>query len=264
MAYSESLLFLLMVLAMYGMRAGWPRLLVAVIIGAATAARPVGLALVAPFLWTLWSDWKEREKAPSPGQRGQRGPAPLVQAAALVAISVWGLAAFMAWQGATFGDPLAFVRAQNYWAVRQANTALRELSSLASLSAMADVYVPDSPVYWRRFDSDLPAWLSLQFANPIYFAAAVALSLWGWFRGWLDDREALLATFLLLIPYVTHGFECGLAGHGRYATVAFPAHLALARALQSAAPLARWALYGVFTGLLFAYSALFACGYRLV
>jgi hypothetical protein len=264
MAYSESLFLCLMILTMYGLRVGWPRIAVAAVIGCATAARPVGLALLAPFVWTLWQDWKEQQKGPAVANRSTGAPIDFAPAAGLIAVSVWGLAAFMAYQAAAFGEPLAFVKAQNYWAVRQADSPIGELSSLASLSAMVDVYTPGSSAYWRRFDQNLPAWLSLQFANPIYFVTAAALCGWGWLRGWLDDRESLLGLFLLMIPYVAHGFESAMTAHGRYAAVVFPAYIALAHAVQHAPAWVRRALYCVCAGLLLAYAALFAGGYRMV
>lgn len=67
MAYSESTLLCLALLAMYVMARGWRPLVVAAIVGLATAARPVGVALLAPLALYLFSSPRSgRLAAPAP------------------------------------------------------------------------------------------------------------------------------------------------------------------------------------------------------
>jgi hypothetical protein len=54
LVYSEALFILLSVLCLYGMARRWPLLILAMSVGVATAARPVGLALVPPFVLHVW------------------------------------------------------------------------------------------------------------------------------------------------------------------------------------------------------------------
>ena len=55
MAYSESVFLLVTLAAMLSIELGGPLLVTSLIIGTATAARPVGVALLAPFALHLWN-----------------------------------------------------------------------------------------------------------------------------------------------------------------------------------------------------------------
>lgn len=96
-AYSESPFLLVVALAFYAMLRRWPLWAIALIVGSATATRPVGVALIVPFLFHLW--------AVSPGRRRF-----VLRAALLTPLAAWGLAAYMAYLGWVFGAPLAFAQ----------------------------------------------------------------------------------------------------------------------------------------------------------
>jgi hypothetical protein len=79
MVYTESLFLFLILLVFVGMQRKWPLAVIAIIAGAATATRSVGVALLVPFAWHVW----EREKGDRPGEKngahtspGERGQAP--------------------------------------------------------------------------------------------------------------------------------------------------------------------------------------------
>jgi hypothetical protein len=265
MTYSESTFLALAVLAMFGMERGWRPLVVAGIVGLATAARPVGVALV-PVFWLYV--WQRAETGPHPRplsrareRGGWRRLAPVV---GLTPVALWGLLAYMAFQYAEFGEPLAFAKTQSHWRSRGDVGWGEKALALAAWEPIWSAYMPSSPGYAGRRARELPAWANLQLANPVFFVATAALVGLGAARGWLTGGEVLLSAGLLLIPYVTRGFEMCMASQGRYASLAFPVYLVLGRLLRGA-PLAvsvgALALSGAYLAI---YSALFAAGYLMI
>ena len=99
MAYSESMFLTLAVLVLYAIHRGWPLLLIAGIVGLATAVRPVGVALIPALALHV------RRRSPDLLTSAWRG-------AFLIPIACWGLVAYMAYQYAAFDDRFAFVRTQ--------------------------------------------------------------------------------------------------------------------------------------------------------
>lgn len=82
--------------------------LAAVCAGLVTGIGPLGLGTaLTVFLYAALAAWRARE----PGVRA------LARLAALGAVSVAGLAGFLGWQMLAFGDALAFVKAQEAWAI---------------------------------------------------------------------------------------------------------------------------------------------------
>jgi hypothetical protein len=244
MAYSESLFLLLAILTLYGLARHWPFLAAAALVGLATAVRPVGVALIPPLLLAGWRRYAS----------ARRRVAVLGLAAPLC---VWGLASYMIFQYARFGDPLSFVKTQAYWS-RVESSREEQLLAAAALEPLWAVYDESSPAYWRRHDCDLVPAFSLQFANPIYFAGMALVLGYGAWRRWLSAEEVLFGAGILIIPYLSKGHEFCMGCHARHATVAFPAYLVLGR-LLAALPLpyaaAALALSGFLLG---TYAALFA------
>jgi Gpi18-like mannosyltransferase len=103
MAYSESLFVLCSVLALYGMRRRWPLVAICAIIGVATATRPVGVALLAPLALYLW-------------ERSETWRGFVIRLVGFGALASWGLAAYMVYQYAQFGEALAFAKTQAHCA----------------------------------------------------------------------------------------------------------------------------------------------------
>ncbi len=259
MGYSDSLLLLLIVVALHAMEREWPVPVIALMIGAATATRPTGIALVPAFALLLW----RRAERAVVAKSGREPPRTLAihgrfaaQAAWLLPMACWGACAYMLYLALTFGDPLAFVAAQGEWTVRSAVSPSRELWALLTLEPFWSCYVPTSTAWWARSEPAVSPLFSLQFANPIYFGLAALLVGWGAWKGWLNEREWVLGAMLLLIPYVTHSYRAVMMGHARYAAVVFPAYIVLGQlAMSCPASLVR-TLCGVSGFFLGMYSAL--------
>lgn len=245
MAYSESLFLLLAVLTLYGLARQWPIWTVAVLVGLATATRPVGVALIPPLLLTGWRRYDS----------SRRRFAVLAVAAPLC---IWGLAAYMIFQYARFGDPLAFVKTQAHWRSREKSSREEQLLAAATLEPLWTIYDESSTAYWRRHDRELGPAFSLQFANPICFTGMAVLVGYGAWRRWLSAEEVLFAAGALLIPYLSKSYEFCMGCQARYALVAFPAYVVLGRLLAALPPSYAGAILALFGFLLGTYAALFA------
>jgi hypothetical protein len=92
-------------------------------------------------------------------------------------------------------------------------------------------------------------------------AGLVGLGAW---RRWLSAEEILYAAGILLIPYLSKGYEGCMHSQARYTLVAFPAYLVLGRLLSALPPTymaTLLALSGFFLG---TYAALFAGWYLFI
>jgi hypothetical protein len=212
MAYSESPFLLLTVLALYGMERRWPALPLGLVIGLATATRLTGLALIPAFLLYLWrgsSAWRRWA----------------TKAAWAAPLACWGIAAFMLYQWAEFGDPLAFVKAHSFWRVRPAASTGDKIVALLSLEPVSERFDPASPLFWKKTDSLVPVVLSYTAADVILFLTVGAALVAGGLLAWLSWQEWLTGAALLLIPYAGRAYEMCLTSAGRFAAVAFPVYL---------------------------------------
>jgi hypothetical protein len=250
MAYSESLFVLLSVLCLYGMERRWSLLIVAALVGLATAARPVGLALLPPFVLHVW------HRSASGKQFG-------IRLAWLLPLSVWGIAGYIGYQWLAFGEPLAFMKTQANWRVYRPSSLSEKAIALATLKPIWGIFSPSSPAYWLRHTLHANPFASLSLMNPLLFVAAIVLIVLGLCRRWLSSYEILLACSLLLIPYVASSYEMHMAGMGRFVAAIFPLHLVLGRILaRLRGPLAAL-LLSVSACFLVLYAALFAAWYPI-
>lgn len=250
LAYSESTFLFVSLLAMYGIERRWVPWRVALVVGLSTAARPVGVALLAPLACYVWRELR------GTNLRWARITAHL-------AAGCWGLAAYMCYQYLAFGEPLAFAKTQQHWGHRHAASATERVLALATLEPIWSVYGSASTGSWSSRDVDAIPWFSLQFANPIFFAAAVLLVVIGGWRRWLSAYEISAGLLLLLTPYVTRAYEMQMSSMGRFVIVVFPIYLVLGQLLARLP-------FAVASGLVFlaafflgAYSALYAAGYAI-
>jgi hypothetical protein len=257
MAESESLFLLVAIGAMYAMQRRAHPCWVALIVGLATATRPVGILLLGPFALYLW------QRMPNAPWRTNLLYF-LGSATVWLPLACWGIAAFMTFQYANFGDALGFFHTQQNFGQRPVTGYLEQWGRALALEPIWSVYVPSSPAYWAGYEqAPGDALFSLSFANPIYFVASVALVGVGWHKGWLNGREVVLAALVLGIPYLTHSYRCLMLSQGRFAAVAFPVYLVLGR-LMARAPAPLVAAGCVLSGFLLAvYAALFAAGYQM-
>jgi len=249
MAYSEALFLLITALALYGMERRWPLLIVAGIIGAATATRAVGVALVPALVLHIWN------QSPT----GRKG---VGESLVFVPIACWGLAGYMAFQWWTFDEPFAFAKTQANWRMRPPVPLEEKIISLAALEPAWTIFEPSSPCNWQKHEPDNNPMFSLHLANPLWFLFGIGLIGLGWYKRWLNSKELILAAGLLLIPYVTKGHEMCMAGMGRFTAVVFPIYLVLGQLLSRIpAPLAA-ALLAISAFFLGTYAALFASWHR--
>jgi len=310
LAYSESTFLLLAVLAMYAMRRRWPLWAIALIVGLATATRPVGVALLAPFAIHLLRrgphqrEVSARQLPESPAPAGAtHGPVeaqlsslsgrerirvavnfapgfPRLRFGLVCArlvlylpLACWGFGAFTVYQYAAFGEPFATVKVQKHWGTP---APWREkVVALATLAPVRSVYDPRSSAFWALGDDHGIPWFSLQFANPLFFAAAVALIALGASlslarrsddrcrASWLSMEEVSLAILLLLIPYVTRAYEMRMGSMGRFTAVVFPVFLVIGQLLVRLPGPLRAALLAVFGFFLAAYTALYVARYGI-
>ena len=231
MAYTESMLLFLMILAMYGMRRGWSGIVIALIIGLATATRPVGIALLAPFTLHLWQTSVLALDGAHGDTTRRRIRRFVLSAMSLLPVACWGLLAFIFFQIWAFGEPLAFAKAQVAWGMREMpQSPVAKGLDLITLRPVFALYTPTSPCYWAKTSPGDDLLVNLAFANPIFFFGTAALVVIGAWKRWLDSPEWMLSASLLLIPYVMQARMC-MASHARFASVVFPAYMVLGRLL---------------------------------
>ncbi len=248
MAYSEAMFLLVSIVAMYTMARGRPLVVVASIVGLATAVRPVGVALLLPLAWYA-----------AAGARSNRHL--FTRLGFSLSLGSWGLLSYMAFQWWQFGEPFAFALTQEHWSMRPLGSAGDKLVALGSWEPIWATYVPGFPEYWRRFGNAPSALLSLQFANPIYFVGTGALVTVGACKRWLTVYEVLLCVPLLGIPYVTRAYEMCMNSQARFAAVVFPAYLVMGHLLARMPNTVSVALLALSGFLMGAYAALFATGH---
>ena len=268
MAHSDSLFLFLALLAMYGLLRRWPLVVCALVIGLATATRPVGVALLVPFALHVWRRAGEGPTRGGGDTATRRWDALALRRLAMLVIllplACWGLFAYMAYLHAEFGSAWCFAATQDYYTRRPPFTPSEKWLGLLSLKPFWTAYDSTSPVFWAILDPRTPACFSLAFANPIWFALALVLTIVGRLQRWLDWSETSLAACLLAIPYLTRSFEMGMVAHGRFTSVAFPIYLVIAQLLVRLPPPLAAALAALSAILLAIYSALFSAGYPTI
>jgi hypothetical protein len=249
MGYSESLFVCLVLLILIGMERGWKLWSIIFVTGLATAARPVGVALVPLFVYYVWnkaSTWPR-----------------FLAGAALTPLAFWGLAAYMIYQWQAFDDPLAFAKVQDFWRVIPKATFSAKLQSLLWLEPIWGAYTPSSPRFWANYDPQNNPLFSLIFANAIVFVLCVEFVLYGTLRGWISRSDCLLSAGLLLIPYATKGYENAMFSTARFTSVVVPMYLVLGRLLAVYPPWLTSLFLGIGAFLLGIYAALFAANYNV-
>lgn len=259
-AYSESTFLLLAVLTLYGVAKRWNPIWVALIVGLATAARPLGVVLLLPFVAYLW-----RFKVQ--GRHGRLDAANLkfkVECIGLVALACWGILLYTAFLWSEFGEPLAWIKSQQMWGNRPDVGIIEKGIALATLEPLWSSYLPSATCYWNQPGQPEYAIFSMRFWNPIYLVAAAVLLGTGIWRRWLDPNEAMVGIGLLLVPYLTRGYEMCMESQGRFVAVAFPMYLVLGHLLaRLPAPVAA-ALVAVSALLMAIHTGMFAAGYIVI
>jgi hypothetical protein len=247
-AYSESLFLLCVALLLLGLARRWPLLVLALVAGAATGVRAVGVVCAGAVLLQILLD---RER----GSVGRR----LLTAVAVAPVACWGLLAFMAFQYAQFDNPFAFAEAQHQWGqyVRPPGDATPMWVQVAIAEPIWNTYIPGSARHWSLIDRHRVPGLGMAFWNPIAFVLAVLAVAFGWRRGWLNREEALLALGLLFIPYLSRGYAMSMASHARFVSVVIPVFVVLGRVLSRWPVAVSCALFAVMASMLTVWTAMF-------
>ena len=234
---------------MYGMACHWPLLIIAFVVGLATAVRPPGVALLLPFAWSVWKE------SPSASRF-------LVRSVLLMPFACWGLLSYMGYQWAIFGEPLAFVKTQIHWYHRLPPESLGgALSAYATLQPFRHVYDPSCSCYWGYAPPQETPIFNLQFMNPIYVAFAwIVVGIGAW-RRILTRGEVLLAAGLFAIPYVLHAYRACMTAEARYASVVFPVYIVLGHGIAKLPVWLSVCLVSVSVFFLAAYTSLFVAWY---
>jgi len=251
MAYTESMFFFLSVLVLYGISRKWPLILLALLVGTSTAVKALGICLALPLLMEIYSRQQSRTDI-------------LIQIAITLPLCAWGLVSFMLFQWDAFGEPLAFAKAQDNIHLRAAVPVTERFRSLLLLEPVWANYFPQSPSFWKNYSPAPLAWFNVQFANPIYWVAACITIFVGWKNRILNRYELAFSVPLLVIPYLTRGYEFCMGSQGRYAAVVFPMFLVWGHWLIRATPLFRGSLYAGSGFIMGMYAACFAAWYFFV
>jgi len=258
--YSESL-FLLLTVASFaaGRRGHW--VVAGLVGGLAALTRSAGVLLLVPLAWMWIEQYRGGLRLPGavPAQPPlARGRPRLTSLAALLFVPA-GLAVYMAYLRARFGDPLEFVVAEKHWHRRLRlpfasvwDGALAAWRSLRQIAADPSVYSRLERLPFRDqwvTMGNLTAFLALLFA--------VALLVACWRR--LPSAYTVFAVVSLLLPlaYPTRGTP--LLSFPRFVLVDFPLFVVLALLVERR-PVARWALAGVLAAGLVLLTVVFANG----
>jgi hypothetical protein len=247
MVYGESVFLFFTIMALYALERKWHWLPTALVIGAATASRAVGVLLLVPFALQLARDARSYRHL-------------VGQLVLYLPLASWGLLAYMGYQWAEFGDPLAFAKTQVNWRDRPPGTGADKILSLLTLEPIWTTFDPASRGFWARHQPAEP-FFNLRLANPGYFLLAIGLIGLGAWRRWLSEAEIAFSIPMLLIPYVTRSYEMYMAGTGRFMATIVPIYLVLGRLLQRAPPGLACALLAMSACLMGVYAALFSAWY---
>jgi hypothetical protein len=240
MAYSESPLLLLTLATLYAMERRWPLLLIAAIIGLATATRPIGIGLIPGFALHVCS------RTLGTGRR-------VLLLAALLPLACWGIMIYVAYLGWRFGNPTVFIQTQVHWSSKPALSFSEKALYLAQLRPFWSMLDPASPGFLGGISP-----LTIRFADPFFFAGAMALTAVGVAKGWVTLQNALCAAFYLQIPYLTKGYEYDLGGMGRFASLALPGYIVLGRLLDRIPTPIAAGFFGICGSMIGVYVAMFA------
>lgn len=222
----------------------WGVLANSVIVAAATATRPTGVALLAPLLLHVW-------------QISRDGRDFTLKGAFAFSVGCARLVTYMIGLYCTFGNPLVFIESHRHWDQRPTRSALAQLWGDITLEPIECVHDIRCECYVRHGTHDPSPYFSMFFANPVFFAIALFLILFGLYRRWLTSCEGLLGLALLAMSYFGKGYTMCIMGQARYASIVFPVYIVLACLLRYLPPVWVGAVMGAAGFLLGIYSALF-------
>ncbi len=212
--YSEALFFCLLSLTLLAVECRLPLVVPAFFAGMAASTRPVGVALALVILREIWvrsDNWKHF----------------VFRCAWLLPLSIWGLIAYSGYLYDRFGEPLAFIKAQEHWNLHPAAPLSEKLYALVTLKPIWGSFVPGSGHCFGT-NLDLVGYPMLASgANGIVYVFGLFLLGVGVWKRWLNTNELLVTLGLLGIPYLTRGFESHFLSFAPFTSVAIPIYIPL-------------------------------------
>ena len=228
--YSEALFVLLLAAWLYCAQRRWPYGVLAILAGAVTATRSVGIVLMPVFVWHVWQTAGDLRT--------------VARGLLWTPVAAWGLLAFMTYLAVAHDDPLAFAHGQQEW-VRTPLSWGEKVRELLTFEPIWGCYVPQSRHYWASLRKGSTLWNGLDCWNTVYFVVALGLLIGGGVKRWLNTTEFALGSLLLLFPYVMLAAENSMQSQARFTVVNLPLTLVLAR---WTAQLPSWLRIFVFLG----------------
>jgi hypothetical protein len=250
MPYSEPLFLFLLLGAFTLMQRGASPLLVALSIGSATAVRHVGVAALPAFLIYL--------------SAGRSWRSFFVQAVALAPVACWGLLAYMAYLWERFDDPMAFAQTQQHWYFVKLVGLGDRAAALVALEPIWGYFDSSSVFFWERTSPSSGSLFGAPLLDRATWLFGIAMGAYGWAKRWLTAGEVSLVIGLLLIPYLTRGYEMAFFSQARFTSVAFPIYLVYGRILATLPRPVSITVLVASGFLLAAYTARFVTGHLLI
>ncbi len=249
MGYTESLFLLLSLGVYWGMQRRWPVVWIALLAGAVSAVRPVGIAWLPAVVWHVarrYPSWKDRAS----------------WWLICTPLAASGLLVYMGYLAWAFEEPWAFALTQRHWSAESLSVS-EKLRSLLTLRPLWELYWGGPETGWQRGEFHSLPEFSFWFLNPVVYVLVVTTVGWGWWRGWLDAEAGLFAAGVLLIPYLTKAAENHMLSFARFSLVAFPVYWVWGRWLAALPRLAAVLLLVPCGALLAMYAALFAAWHQI-
>lgn len=256
--YAESTLLFFLSIFLTGISRNWSIWVLSIIAGAASATRPVGIAPAIVVLWIAKRAFSRDMQVIRYGKSIY-----LLKIILILILSCWGLIGYMLYLWYAFDNPFAYITTQVHWKylAPENYTFLEKALSLLTLEPIWNVYNPNSARYWINGDTHDSLLFSCSFWNPILYMFSWVLIGIGVFNKWLKDYEILLSVLLLLIPYVTRGFEMSMASHARFAAIAVPQYYVLGRLFASIPYTIVSSICGILCLLMGFWTAMFCAGF---
>jgi Mannosyltransferase (PIG-V) len=251
MAYSEATFVLLAMVVLHSVHAKWPLLQQALIVGCATAARPVGVCLMVPV-------------SIAGGMLHLSSLKELMRNIWLISLMATGLIAFMVYQWSELGDGLAFARTQDYFRIRPHCGVFEWFQKIVIFEPIWNVYTGAPPNVCGRYCGDIPFYACLAWANPLYWMLALGLICIGMIKKFVSRAEAWYGIVTLLFYYVLRGYEMGMLSQARYTVVALPIFAVMGLLLCKTNLFFRFVIVAACAIMSGVYASQFARGYGLL
>jgi hypothetical protein len=217
-ARPESLFVALEGLVLFACWRRWSLWTVVILAGCMTAVRPVGVVVSLVALWHVFVS--------------RRVPLFTSKASVLSLSAFWGVIAYVLYLWWRFGDPWSFATAQSRWNRVGDITLAEKMVSLISLRPVIASLTEVLRDAGR--DGVITLVLTVSPLNSILFVLSALAVCAAVRRGMWSGESTILASGLLVVPYVMRGIETQMAGHARFCAVILPLYVYCASFLARA------------------------------